>query len=100
MEDEDSAENGGATSVFCARSRVRVGTVIADSDSPSGKRWEEPEPDALGQLTQLLLPVSDSGTLTVSLPNKFSVGRDGFSCLQGTSKGGGEFRPKSVFMSG
>ncbi|CAM9965939.1 unnamed protein product, partial [Hapterophycus canaliculatus] len=39
LEEQDAADSGAATSVFCARSGVRVGTVIADAGSPSGKRY-------------------------------------------------------------
>lgn len=37
IEERDSEE--GVTFVSCARSRIRVGRVVTDSDSPSGKRW-------------------------------------------------------------
>ncbi|CAM9390263.1 unnamed protein product [Ectocarpus fasciculatus] len=36
--EEHDAENG-VTAVSCARSRVRVGSVVGDSGSPSGKRY-------------------------------------------------------------
>lgn len=37
--EEHDVENG-VTFVSCARSRVRVGTVTDDTDSPSGRRYE------------------------------------------------------------
>lgn len=37
-EEERDPVNGEVTFVSCARSRVRVGRVVADSGSPSGKR--------------------------------------------------------------
>ncbi|CAN0145356.1 unnamed protein product [Scytosiphon promiscuus] len=39
LQEQGSPDNGGETSVLCARSRVCVGTVVADPASPSGKRY-------------------------------------------------------------